>query len=1487
MNRFLFLIIITLLALRSSPQTLRTFSEEPDVFIKEIPRLFESVTVPGVSVEIMLLTDTLTGEWNRNAFTDEEKREIIQVANLLLDKRIKPYPEFFNFFKVIMELHTRDEGHTYVSGYLAGLRKRVEERSIRRLRGYLDTFTAFLLEKKLFGNNSFSWSYTDSAFLMEYDSVPRFLFKRTDLICNNSYDTAVIYETGGVYYPLSSQWDGFGGGMDWRRLGFSKDTIFARLTDYRIFLEEPGYTADSAIFFDKRFFRDGLMGTIEERVLSGRVDKFTSFPRFFSYEKDLEMRGLFRSVDYYGGYTLKGTRVIGTGNREHNAVVTIPIDDEKQIILRSHTFSINKDGFRSNPSTLSISIGGDSLYHPGLQVIYDDNTKELTAVRDKDGISGSPFFNTFHDINMYVEALHWDMSATTIEFRSILGITRVSMADFVSNDFFTEYDFDKLQGLDAKNPLFIIRNFARDYKTHEISPQILAGYMNKPPEQVEATMIRLAQQGFLYFDAAKQVAVVEDKLLDYIDAKMKNADYDVISIHSEVKNDDNAVLDLQTLDLMIRGVEEVFLSDSQNVHIYPRAGEIVLKEGRDFVFTGRVKAGMFDFFANECSFEYDAFRLNLPTVDSLSFQVKSFEKNKDGEYPLRRVRTVIEGLSGTLLIDEPGNKSGLKAFKDYPKFISEQESFVYYDKDSIYTRDVFRYHVAPFQLDSLDAFSTEGLQFKGYLDSKDILPIIDQPLKVRPDYSLGFVKETPREGFPVYGGRGIFYSIVDLSNKGLMVDGTLKYLNSTTETDSMFFYPDSAIAYSLQEFRIREKTGPPSYPEVSVDSARSGWYPYRDTMMIYMEKHPFRMFGGEAEFLGYLTMTNRSLTGSGNMVYDNARMSAHLFRFGRKTVDSDSLDLRYFTADTDSLALIAQNYKAHLDLETRKIDFTANIAGSEIRFPYNDFICTMESIDWFLDSGELVLFSERLPASDSLTEEEIIETKTGRSEFISTNPKQDSLFFTAGFARYSLNNYEIRAEEVDIIRVADAAIFPPDGLVTIRKGGKLDPLHQANLIASTKSKSHTIRQAEVQIFSRQYYEGSGLYQYEPVNGVIQEIRMTEIRVDSTHTTIGRGYIGPEDNFLLSPHFAFRGEVSLNAGDKRLLFEGGFMIIQDCYEPQKEHWAYFRAHVDPKDVRIPVDPALTDLEGTEIHPAIYYSSLKDDIYPTMFGSRGLLSDTAIFSNAGWLTFDTAAGSFLIEPFDPDDRGGKPDRLRFDTRKCAVRGTGELHLPMDLGYIDLLAQGWIEHLIIPDSTFLNVALVIDFYFDEESLRMLADSIRQSDLRGFDATQKSYNDLLLRLSGQEGIAALQGDLGIFSSLRNLPEELDHTFILTDLDMYWNTRTRSFVSSGPFGLAVAGSTPVHRMVDGYLELVRKRSGDEFNLYIEAGPRKWYLFTYKNGIMQTTSTDLEYNAKITDLKARKRMTRRDGMDDMEYEFTIADRRKRIEFLRKMEEFNP
>jgi hypothetical protein len=133
-------------------------------------------------------------------------------------------------------------------------------------------------------------------------------------------------------------------------------------------------------------------------------------------------------------------------------------------------------------------------------------------------------------------------------------------------------------------------------------------------------------------------------------------------------------------------------------------------------------------------------------------------------------------------------------------------------------------------------------------------------------------------------------------------------------------------------------------------------------------------------------------------------------------------------------------------------------------------------------------------------------------------------------------------------------------------------------------------------------------------------------------------------------------------------------------------------------------------------------------------------------------------------------------------------------------------------------------------------------------------------------------------------LPEKLIHQIVLTNVNMYWNSETNSYLSRGPIGVMSLGKDPVNRYMNGHLELIRRRSGDVISLYLEISPMQYYFFDYRNGIMQSISSDNEFNSRINETKQEKRVMSKPGLDE-NYEFVISTNRRVIDFLRRMEPF--
>lgn len=1473
-----------LAAFHSEGQPLKSFSTDPELFIKEVAALYEDVTNTKVKAEISRTLGVFFIAWDSTYFSATEKALVIDNANMLLKRRLATYPHLLKYFYIIGKLKNGpdpDANHLW----LLSLRDRDAVSSLRQLQDYIDYFHDFFAGNILNRTTSFTWQVTDTNYRFEYDTLARFTYRKTDLLCFTTYDSSIISSTSGTFYPTLLVWEGTGGKIDWRRNKLDRDTVYAELQNYEISLKFSSFSADSVVFHNHEYFREPLYGSFEEKVLSSPPGNTSSYPKFSSFLKNYEILHLFQDIDYRGGFSMEGRRLIGSGERFDNASILVHHGGSLFMIVNSNAFYIQNGELSCNPASVILLVNSDSIYHPGLQMRYRDADRTIRLLRPEEGLAQSPFFNTYHRLNMNCNSMIWQMDSDSIIFETIRGVNRTSIVEFTSDNFFTKLDFYRLQGIDDKNPLYVIRDFTDVYGTNEITPEMLSAFIRKSVDQAKAMLLRLSIQGFLFYDQVNDKAVVQDKLYNYIQASSGRKDYDVINITSETFNEPNALLNLKNFDLLIKGVREVLVSDSQQVSIYPVEKEIVVKKNRDFVFTGRVKAGLFDFYANECSFEYDSFRLNLPTVDSLIFSVKSFEKDAKGNYPLRKVNSVVEDVGGRILIDHPTNKSGIRPFPEFPVFISEKDSYVYYDRDTAYPRNSFKYTIFPYAIDSLDNFLTDNLEFEGYLESDRIFPDIRQPLKVQPDYSLGFITSTPADGYPVYEGSGKFYREVSLSNAGLWGRGELEYLTSLSDSDKFKFYPDSMLCRPANHFTIGAQQDPVEYPDVKADSVELAWYPYSDTMFVVQLKDPFKLYDEQVSLAGGLLYTPETLSGEGTVKFENAAMVSRRYLFNHQTFQSDTVDFAMYEKGSGNVAVTADNYRSLVDLESRLVQFQSNQQGSAVAFPYNNFLCYMDNIDWHIDKGEMLLtnnLESTMPDVWEKSKEELIDLQVGGSEFVSTNPGMDSLRFYALKARYDLSSYFIFAEDVLTLRVADAAIFPDSGYVRIYEGGKLATLKNAELIADTATKVHHIVQADLDVVSGNSYNGKGVYLYHSPGLPEQRITLGSMGVDSTGRSVASGRIPAKENFLLDPNFAFSGNVDFSSGRDFLTFDGGFRIFQDCYEPRRDDWVYFRSEIDPANVRIPLSNPTRTVGGDAVMTSVLISDYEDEIYPSVFETRKLADDIIMFKASGGISFDTASHSYRIFEGSGDAPETGTPYFFLDRKNCAANAFGQIDLGLDFNYIDILSYGELNYLIVPDSTLFTLSLTIDFFFDESTLTLMADSLVASGLKGIDIAGPQYISSLLQLIGPEKTADLKKDIDVYGTMRRIPEEMIHTLVLTDLKMYWNSASNSFVSRGPVGVLGIGRNVVNRYVNGWVELVKRRADDVLTIYLEVGPSQYYFFDYRADIMQALSSDYRFNDRIEGLKPEKRTQTRPDVE-FPYEYTVSTRRKVLEFIRRME----
>lgn len=1480
MKKIFFTLWCLLTIFTAAAQSTKSFTNDKQKVIAEL-KAFLTESDKKSADDLM---DKFTPYWSGGKFSDSQQDAIIKTWNTMLKKRMKPFTDFSNYLYTLMAFADAGKPAEMFTQWQNTIDKILVMPSKNFLR-YIPMSNFLFKENSLYSSQAAKWQSDDDGYTFTFDSVPKIVFGKMSLTCFSKNDSNTIYNTKGIYEPLKEIFHGEGGRVNWVKAGWKENEVYAELGNYTIDVTGSDWTADSVTFINTNYFSGKpLIGKFSDKILAAQTEENASYPRFESYTTELEIKNLVKDVDYVGGFSMKGNRFIGSGNKEGDAKLYFKREGKQFLVAASQGFVVRPERIMSDNASVTFYWEGDSLYHPSVSFKYVIAERELALFSGEDGKSKAPYFDSYHQLDLYFDALYWKIDQPLMNMKMISGEGE-SQANFESSNYFKKQRFELLQGLSETHPMYLIKKYCESHDTRIMYAEDLAKEMRLSMGEIRSLLISYANYGFLTYDSKDDKVLVKDRLIYYVLANAGKSDYDVIQFKSIIKGLPNASINLLNFELTMRGLAPIALSDSQNVVIYPTEQEVKMKKNREFTFSGRVKAGRFDFFGKEFAFDYQNFKINLNNVDSLRLKVESNDEEFDeyGKRKLVTVRSVLEAVTGDLLIDNQFNKSGRLAYPEYPIFNSKKNSYVYYDKPSIqngvYKKEDFHFYLDPFTIDSLDNFTKAGLKFEGNMITAGIFEDFRDTLKLQKDYSLGLVRNTGNEGWQAYGGKGKFTNTISVSNDGLRGDGVIDYVSSTSKSKDFIFFPDSMNS-TVESFVNRKETvGGFEFPEAHSENVYEHWMPKKDVMEIYKGDSSIAMFEGQSKMDGNLQLRPDGMTGDGVMHFINAELESDLIKYKSNNFGADTSDFRLLSDVSNSLAFSTNNVNSKIDFTKRLGEFKSNGGGSVVNFPVNQYICFIDQFKWFMDQQELEL------SSSETAQAKTNDTGTGidlqGSEFISVEPRQDSLRFKAPFAKYNLRDYMIKAEKVAAIQSADATVIPDSGKVVIEKYAKMQTLNNSRIVANNTTKYHNIFNATVNILGRKKYEGSGDYHYVDENNQKHLIHFNNISVDTSLQTVAVGELNDTSGFPLSEKFLFKGNAYLEA-NKEFLKYSGFARPDFACEKLEKSWIKFSGDINPASIFIPIENPVSDA-GTKLSASIAQTSDSTGIYAAFLMPKRNGSDREIITANGVLTYDKTSQEFRIAPKEKFQKANTPGNyLAVNDKTCLVNAEGKLEFGSDLGQVKLQTVGTVTNNLNNDSTNFSLMMAIDFYFNEDALKVFGDylSTNPSLTATNDIGSKSYEKGLAELVGREKADKLITELNLYGNFKKFPEELRHTLFLTDVKMVYDKDSRSFVSRGPIGIGSVDKISANKLVNGNIQIIRKRSGDIINIYFEPENSIWYFFSYTRGLMQAISSNSAFNDPITKIKPDKRVNKEKDKPDLEY--MLSTDRKVKDFLKKL-----
>ncbi|MCQ2299030.1 MAG: hypothetical protein MJZ81_02750 [Bacteroidales bacterium] len=1424
---------------------------------------------------------------------------MVGICNTLAKLKVRQLPDVYNFLSTTSTFWSQQPNSKNFEQWIASI-EFIQKRNkkIKDFTDFIEFTDEFLKDRSLGKSRSCTWqTQANTAFTLEQKGKEIIISfsKPFEMYYSSDKDNGTIYGTTGKYYYFDQKWVGQGGRLNWDRTGIPSTACWAVLNRYEAVTKFPKFTADSVMFTNKNYFSSPIMGRVEEALSAKMEPEKYSYPKFRSYQKDFQLKELVKGVDYSGSFMMNGSKFI-TSDPQNPSTMIFYRNGKKFITVQSVKFTITPSKMASENAMVKIFLDEDSIYNNGITVRYSVSDKQVTLVNNSKRNYYSPYNNTYHNLDMYCEQIVWRMDKDKLDFSMLGQSGDQTFSTFESSNYYSAAKFRQLQGIDEVSPAvrmykyMKMRGMTYDFFIDEFAQAIHMDIM-----QAKAMVHTLASAGLVSFNESEGKVYVKDKLVDYnqAHAKSNEFDYDAINFESSSKGT-NASIDLSSNGLRMHGVKQFSVSDSQQVIIYPKGGELLVKKNRDIEFSGRINAGRFIYYVTNAQFLYDAFRLELPTVDSMFFYVTMFN-NPEKE---RLVRTPLYSLTGNIQIDKPDNHCGLKKNKDYPIFTSEKDSYVYYDKKDIfkgtYKRDRFYYTIHPFVVKNMVDFATDSLSFNGVLTSAGIFPDIVEPLKVQPDYSLGFVRETPKGGLPAYGGKGTYNQTLDLSYRGFLGRGQVEYLSATIKSKDIVFMPDSMKSVS-DTFFVKENA---TFPAMANGRCNQHWYPYEDSMRVEQRQpgSKFIMYRGDAKLGGMVTLRPAGATAKGTFYINEGTIASQRFTLNPRQMDANvSTFILNSTIYTDVVAFKANNMKSHVDYDKKIGEFTApRIERTEL--PLLKYLAYVDKFSWAMDKQRLDLLDSHSESDQGMgalaLKERVERGSMPGARFVSTDPQRDSLEWNSVQPTYYYNVAELTANGVFMVNTADAAVAPGGDTLHIRQGGAMNLMNKAQILASRDNKYHLIYDADVMVNGRYKYTGKGYIDYVDENEKKQKIFLSEIKSNSAQTTVGEGFITDSANFTLNEALGFAGKVRVSGDKQFYFFDGGVRLLHSCSPAEMLGLLAYKGYTDPSNIRVAVPEVPTDWKGNRITASILIDRT------SLLGPRGAFltneraADNELMGASGYLYYDKGSRTYTIASDKKlDDMDNIVERyLSLNAETCTITGEGPINFNMRNNYVNLFCYGTAE-MNTKKSDEISMRSIFGFNFPiDDKVMATMQQLISEDLSL--SPSNPDNDIVRRaMDYYMGAEAGEENYSTYVSTgfyEKLPSKFESTLLFEGINWEY-TPELGYHYNGMAGLAAIGKKQVHLNVRVKAQITKRGNAQYLNLYVQAAPDHWYFFSYEfNGQSLTIyGSNGEWIDMIKALPADKRVIT-DKADYGTYRYKVGSSRTEVQnFLMRMDGKKP
>ena len=432
------------------------FSTDQDQFFEELKAYLTSSTSREDRAEAEALMHDFRGVWNMH-YESAEAALAIDLYDLMLSKTgNRAYYNIFTFSEILLRAPYNGMTKTDLNRFLVYTKRRFAQRP-GQLDKYLKSCRDLFVDRLLGGKGATQWVAPNANFTFPTDTACVFVVKQCDLMLKSENDQSIIHNTYGQLNLESRQWVGKGGRVDWSRFGIPSDKVYGVVDDYQINLNTSNYHIESIDFYHKDYFDHPCRCSFEDAVTNTVPNEKTMFPKAMSKGDQVEFGKLFGSVEFLGGFGMVGNAVNFFGDGDHPAQFIFRHRNRVTVRIKANRFIMSETSLVSSQASARIYLYDtvlqtiDSIYHNDLGFLYNDKKNQLLLYRKDNGVGTGPFHDTYHEYDIFLEAIYWNRNSDIMEFRRLEGTSGDSEGVVSSVNYFRKSDYLRIQALHGEH----------------------------------------------------------------------------------------------------------------------------------------------------------------------------------------------------------------------------------------------------------------------------------------------------------------------------------------------------------------------------------------------------------------------------------------------------------------------------------------------------------------------------------------------------------------------------------------------------------------------------------------------------------------------------------------------------------------------------------------------------------------------------------------------------------------------------------------------------------------------------------------------------------------------------------------------------------------------------------------------------------------------------------------------------------------------------